>query len=269
MSNMDEHIEELFAFYALGTLSDAERSQVEAYVHSDPGARQRLDEMIRTVSLVPQAITPMKPSAELKAKLMERVRADARARSESASEVASRRPGTAVNARRSSSGPRWAYAFAVASLLLAVGIGTWGLGVRSEIIRLQSQVSVLEQEVQTQRTVLAQLSLPQAHAFAISGTDHQPQAQGQLIADASTGSGVLVVSGLKPLTTGQTYEFWLINDATAVPAGLFKVNEQGQGVLQITQKFTSNSYNAIGVSIEPAGGSKAPTGDIVMLGKLN
>jgi anti-sigma-K factor RskA len=80
---------------------------------------------------------------------------------------------------------------------------------------------------------------------------------------------VLVVTGLKPLPAGNTYEFWLIKDSAAVPAGLFKVDEQGQGVLQVTQSLASNSFNAIGVSIEPAGGSQQPTGDIVMLGKLN
>ena len=47
---MDEKIEQLFAFYALGSLTAAERSQVEAYVASNPDAKERLEEMIRTAS---------------------------------------------------------------------------------------------------------------------------------------------------------------------------------------------------------------------------
>ena len=144
----------------------------------------------------------------------------------------------------------------------------WGLSVNSEVTQLKAQVAALQQEVENQKTVLVELSSPNAQAFAISGTEHQPQAQGHMIADAKTGSAVLVVSGLKPLEAGNTYEFWLINDSGAVPAGLFKVNSEGLGVLQVTRDFNPGTYNAIGVSIEPQGGSQAPTGDIVMLGKL-
>jgi anti-sigma-K factor RskA len=158
---------------------------------------------------------------------------------------------------------------AVFSLLLALAVGLWGMAARNEVARLRTQVAVLEQELESQRTVLVQLSSPQAHTYPISGTEHQPQAQGQLIANAQTGSGVLVVSGLKPLEAGNTYEFWLINDSAAVPAGLFKVDEKGMAVVPVTQPLTPNSFNAIGVSIEPEGGSQQPTGDIVMLGKLN
>ena len=39
---MDDHIEELFPLYALGALSDEERSQVESYVATRHDARARL-----------------------------------------------------------------------------------------------------------------------------------------------------------------------------------------------------------------------------------
>ena len=44
--NNQEPIEDLFAFYALGTLSDDERELVEAYVERNPQAREQLGEMI-------------------------------------------------------------------------------------------------------------------------------------------------------------------------------------------------------------------------------
>ena len=263
MSNMNEDVEELFAFYAMGTLSTSEKAQVEAYVASRPEARDRLNEMIGAVSALPHMATPMQPSAALKESLMDRIRADARSRSAAASRSrADSRP-------RFGFGSGLAYAVAVFSLLVAFGVGMWGLSVRNEVARLRGEVAVLQQQVQMQRTVLAQLSSPHAELFAISGTEHDPQAKGQLIADPSTGSAVLVVSGLKSLAAGMTYEFWLIKDDKAAPAGLFKVGEQGQAVLQVSQSFTSDAYNTIGVSIEPDGGSQSPTGDIVMLAKLN
>ncbi len=263
MSNVNENVEELFAFYAMGTLTTSEKAQVEAYVASRPEAMGRLNEMIDAVSALPHMAAPMQPSNAVKERLMGRVRADAGNRSAAASR-------TRVASRpRFGFGSGLAYAIAVLSLLVAFGVGMWGLSIRNEVVRLRGQVAVLQQQVQMQRTVLAELSSPHAQLFAISGTEHDPQAKGQLIADPSTGSSVLVVSGLKSLEAGMTYEFWLIKDDKAAPAGLFKVGEQGQGVLQVTQSFTSEAYNAIGVSIEPAGGSQQPTGDIVMLAKLN
>lgn len=262
---MDESIEELFAFYALGTLTAAERARVEAYLASNPDAKGRLDEMIRTVSTLPYEVAPMEPSAALKEKVVGRVRADAGSRPAPAKASATRRAGFFGFG----TGNGLAYAVAALSLLLAAAIGGWALGARNEVAQLKAQVAVLQQELVSQRAVLVELSSPDAKAFAISGTEHQPQAQGQLIANSKTGSSVLVVSGLKPLAEGTTYEFWLIKDSAAAPGGLFKVNEQGVAVLQVTASLTSNSYNAIGVSVEPAGGSQKPTGDIVMLGKLN
>ena len=269
MSNMNDKLEELFAFYALGTLTASERSEVEAYVASDAEAKARLDEMIRTASALPHEVTPVQPSGAMKERVMERVRADARTRAGAARQSPAVDRSRISKPRGARFGNLFPYAVAVLSLIAAVGIGLWGLSLNNEVAHLRSAIAALQQEVESQRTVLARLTSPQAQTFAISGTEHQPQAQGQLIADSKTGSAVLVVTGLKVLPAGSTYEFWLIKDSTAVPAGLFRVDEQGQGVLQVTQSLASNSFNAIGVSIEPAGGSKQPTGDIVMLGKLS
>ena len=76
---MDE-IEELFPFYALGALSDDERARVEAYVAANPGAKARLDEIMKTASALAYEAAPVEPSPALKKSLMERVNADARAR---------------------------------------------------------------------------------------------------------------------------------------------------------------------------------------------
>ncbi|HKY56217.1 MAG TPA: hypothetical protein VJM08_18005, partial [Anaerolineales bacterium] len=77
---MNEKIEELFPFYALGAVTDDERQQVEAYVVSDPDARSRLEEIIRTASALPYASEPIAPPAALKRTLMDRVHADVQKR---------------------------------------------------------------------------------------------------------------------------------------------------------------------------------------------
>lgn len=251
---MNENIEELFTFYALGAVTEAERQQVEAYVASDPEARLRLDELIRTVSVLPYASEPLEPPAALKQRLMDRVHADAQMRFASPPAQPS---GWSrfVNLFRPRVGQLLPQAVAVLSLFMALAVGAWAISMKNELA--------------AKRVVLAHLSSPNAQAFAISGTDHQPQAHGQLITDSQTGSAVLVVSGLQQLEAGNIYELWLIGGETPVAAGLFEVNEEGKAILQVSQAVPPGSYEAIGVSIEPDSGSVLPTGDIVMLGEIN
>ena len=260
---MAENIEELLAFYALEALNEAERLKVEDYLASHPGAKASLAGSNHVVAALPHDAEPVEPSPAVKKKLMERVHGDAQTRFGSNGRSHMRHimlPGP---------GSRLPQALAALCLLIAIAAGAWALSLNREIGQLKTQVAVLKQEVDNTGTVLAHLTSPQARAFAITGTDQQPSARGQFIADANSGSSVLVVSGLEPLTAGQTYEFWLMKDTRAVPAGLFTVDQQGRAILQVPQNSGAPAYNAIGVSIEPEGGSQQPTGTVVMLGKLN
>lgn len=264
---MNESIEELFTFYALGVVTEAERQQVEAYVASDPAARSRLDEMIRTASALSYTPEPLEPPAALKRLLMERVHADAQKRF--TSPPPDQESGWSRFINIFLSGQWLPQAVAVASLLIALAIGSWGLSLKNQLARLQAEMVSLQQELADQRVVLAHVVSPNSQTFLISGTDHQPQARGQLMADSQTGSAVLVVSGLQQLDVGEIYEFWLIDGDIPVAAGLFEVNEEGKAILQVSQAVMPESYDAIGVSIEPQTGSQQPTGDIVMLGEIN
>jgi anti-sigma-K factor RskA len=266
---MNEQIEELFTFYALGAVTESERQQVEAYVASDPEARARLDEMIRTASALPYASEPLEPPAALKRTLMDRVNADAQKRFVPPPPAQPSGWSRFVDSFLPRVGQLLPQAVAVLSLFIALAVGAWGISMRNELARLQTQTALLQQQLTEQQTVLTHIASPNAQTFVISGTDHQPQSHGQLITDSQTGSAVLVVSGLQQLEAGKIYEFWLIQGDTPVAAGLFEVNDEGKAILQVSHAVTPGSYDAIGVSIEPDSGSVLPTGDIVMLGGLD
>ena len=263
---MNEKIEELFTFYALGAVTEAERRQVEDYVASDPEARLRLDQMIRTASALPYASEPLEPPAALKQALMDRVNVDAQKRFGSPSPAEASTWSRFVDFLLGRSGQWLPQAVAALSLFIALAVGAWGISLRNELINLQVQTASLQQQLQQQQLVMSHITSPNAQTFLIAGTEHQPQAHGQMIADSQTGSAVLVVSGLRPLEAEKTYEFWLIKGEKPVAAGLFAVNSNGEAILDISQNVAPGSFDAIGVSIEPHGGSVQPTGDIVMLG---
>lgn len=260
---MDKHIEELLPFYALGALNEEERGFVDAYLNEHPEARQQVEEMGSAVSALPYGVLPVEPSPHSKEALMSRVAADQRA---------------APSTRSQPSRPRWMRfedlfrAFSLGAATVAI---LWAIVLSAQISRLRNEVSALSEALVAQSNQIEQINaqLPQATpptviTVSLKGTDVQPQAQGQLIADPSSQSAVLVIVGLTPPEAGKTYQVWLIQGDAPVSAGLLKVDTNGQGVLVVTSEAAIGSFDALGISVEPEEGSLQPTGDIVVLSTL-
>lgn len=115
-------------------------------------------------------------------------------------------------------------AVAAAAVCAAIGLGVWGAS------RPGSQPTALS-------------SLP-LHGAA--GT----------VLVAGNGQATLVVSGLKRAPAGKTYEAWVMSDHVARPAGLFS-GATPTTVLPL--RIPVPAGTRVGVTIEPAGGSRHPT----------
>ncbi|HSL41987.1 MAG TPA: anti-sigma factor [Anaerolineales bacterium] len=254
-----EQIEELLPFYALDALTDEERKLVEDYLAEHPEARQQIEEMGWAASALPYGVAPVEPPQHVKDGLLARVAADESARPLPASQP-SRRPF------------RFETLFRTLSLATAA-IAIVGVILLSfQVSRLRTEIAALNERLAAQSQSLDQIiqNLPQSNpviTVSLRGTDVQPQAQGQLIANPNEQSAVLVISGLPPLEPGKTYQVWLIGNAP-VSAGLLTVDENGQSVLIVTSEEAIGSFNSLGISIEPEGGSTQPTGEIVVLSDL-
>ncbi|MBK8429796.1 MAG: anti-sigma factor [Chloroflexi bacterium] len=67
---------------------------------------------------------------------------------------------------------------------------------------------------------------------------------------------------------GAGHQVLLIRDDGHDTAETFTVSTEGNGVLVVHSAEPLNTFTAVGVSIEPAGGSIQRTGEIVLLGNL-
>ncbi len=79
---------------------------------------------------------------------------------------------------------------------------------------------------------------------------------------------LLCVYALPQLDGGKTYQAWLVRDGQRISAGTFNVNHDGYGVLLIDAGQPVTNYQQLGITVEPAGGSPAPTTPRVMGGEL-
>ena len=261
---MDLHkIEELLPFYALDALNDEERELVETYLREHPEARQQVDEMGRAVQALPASVSAVEPSPRTKSALMARVAVDQKARGSNQDQAS--RPWAV----------RWVNIFQAFGLGAATVAILWAVVLNAQLSYLRAQVATLNEALVAQSHALEQINqqltqqpAPETITISLKGTDVQPQAQGQLIADPKNNSGVLVISGLDQLEPGKTYQVWLIDASGPKSAGLLSVDTKGQAVLIVTSGETIGSFQSLGISVEPNGGSQQPTGEIVVLSDL-
>ena len=92
---------------------------------------------------------------------------------------------------------------------------------------------------------------------------------GRVHVDAETGEGAVVLAGVEPLPPDKVYELWVLRgDNPPEPAGLLAGAGRAVYVTQLAKLDRPGDVKAFAVSIEPAGGSKSPTGPIVLVGPV-
>jgi anti-sigma-K factor RskA len=133
--------------------------------------------------------------------------------------------------------------------------------------QLQRTNQVLQQQLGTEQERLAFIaSATPNRTVQLTGTNEAPGASG-VFYFRDDRQGLLVLNGLQPLSAQMTYQLWLIPaDETPVPAGLVDVQGAEPTWLSVPITPDAEDFAAVGVSVEPAGGSLAPTGPIVLLG---
>jgi anti-sigma-K factor RskA len=248
--------EELLPFYALGVVSEEERSQVEAWLAGHPERKGEVDEMAWAAQALARLAPPVAPAEAIRPALMERVRKLAGDSGRSGGRIASRRASWTMPA------------FAATSLALAVVAIAWAASLRAEMNQIQLEAAQIQATLDAQAQLLADLSSPAARLVEIPGTSARPQASARLFADPEAVSAVIVVSGLSPSPPGSVYQLWLIRGDMVVGAGLFHVDASGRATARVHSSERVGEYDSLGVSIEPEGGSDQPTGDIVLLGTI-
>ena len=75
----------------------------------------------------------------------------------------------------------------------------------------------------------------------------------------------MLSTDLPAIGTNEIYEIWLIGESGPVPSGLFAPDDDGKAQVLVEGVAPGQ---LIGVTVEPAGGSPQPTGEILLLAEL-
>ena len=287
--------EELFPFYALDALTDEEREEVERYITANPTAGERLSEMSLAVADFGAAATPITPTPVAKSGLMARVEADLRAAQQPSTRISPAAPKATTTPRRKPPAdtrrPWWqslapALGAFAALALIASAVAIWQLlgqvgaledrvaqleantgSLQTQIGALENENTSLRQELTARDDLLAQFTAPGAVTVSIGdATGENPAAIGALTLNPAADLATLRVSNLPALDPGTTYQAWVIVGETPISAGTFTVDDNGTGTHVLNGNIPAQ-FDAVGVSLEPDGGSDTPTpGNIILFG---
>jgi anti-sigma-K factor RskA len=228
----------LAAALSVGSIDGADHAALQSHVGSCADCRRVASEYMAAAARLPLALEPLQPSPELRTRLMKAVYAEAAA--DARPQAWWRRAWTRVPVGRGFT------ALAAAAAVAVLALSTWGL------VRGQNPLPVT-------RTVALTI-MPAAHAH------------GQLVYDRGGSQAVLTVTGLPgPATAagraGAVYEVWLIPSSGApVPAAF--LNQGPDGTWTAALHADMSSYAMVAATIEPLGGSRAPTGIEVLHASL-
>ena len=265
-----EELKALAGAYALGVLDPEERAACEAHlaeVMEHRGCEEAIRRAFATVAALSGALPPVAPGEGVWRAIEARIGAGAT--------LAAPRP------RRALAWAGWAAA-AAAALFLAL----WAVERRDaergrEAVQaaqrlaqaeaqaragLEAELRSMRNAVDAQRQVTALLDTPGSRVVSLAAVPGRSGRAAAVVNLATRPAGI-VSSSLRP-QPGSTYQLWVIQGTAAPrPAGFLEPGYGGVLLGQVDPALLAVAPDALAVSLEPPGGSPAPT-DVQLVGKL-
>ncbi len=272
---MTQDIHDLAQAYAVGALSPAESESFAAHLEGCPACRREVDAMLDVTAALSDSVATDPPPALRASVLAEIARtpqesAPARPPGE-ATEVPSARdpqadryeadpdqggsttvsgPGSNVVPLRRSWVTRGSSLLAAASVLAAIAFGGLWYQTRQDA-----------NEATTQANQLTAL-LSADDVRTVPGVSKSRDHTGAIVMSRQKGLAIFVASELPNLPGDQVYEAWTIEGRQdPVPAGTFTPDASKS---LLTLPSASFQADTMAITVEPAGGSDAPTSDAVV-----
>jgi anti-sigma-K factor RskA len=240
--------------YVLHALSDAENAQFESLLAESEETRAEVTELADTAVELGLSVAPVDPPAGLRASILDKIAVTAQLDPlpTPLRAVESEAPNTheraLVRSAEERARRRWyarplttlAAAAAAVALVFGGGVAINAVIQGQQASATASQITQIQAAADYQRSTVS---------VKTGGT-------ATLIWSASLKRSALVVEGIDKLSSGKTYELWYIDKNGATPAGTFDANGSMQSVVLAG---AMKAGDTVGVTVEPAGGSKAPT----------
>lgn len=236
-------IHTLCGAYTLDALENGEKGAFERHLESCEACREEIRSFSDALTaMADDAATP--PPDRLRASVLGAITQVRPLAPEVTAEVVDPAPAATVTHLAPLRARRVTTWLAVAAAVLGIAMA----GAVWRTVGLQSQVSQL---ASASSALSAVLTAPDAQ---VVGATASTGGRGTVVVSMSKGEAALITQGLAPAPTGMTYQVWFVGRDVITPAGF--VTEAATATLL---NGDPNSAVAVGVTVEPAGGSPQPT----------
>lgn len=254
MSVHEQYAEDL-ALHALGVLQGPEKRALEEHLAECSSCRSELSELQADASLLALTATGPAPSLRVREELLKATAPEPRV----VQIVQRRRP--------------WALAFsfsmaaALAVALIAAFLWNENRGLKSTLADANRSLSEQQDQLTQAQDLVNTLTSQESHRITLVAAKTVPQPQGKVFYLPGKAHLVFLASNMTPLPPNRVYELWLIPlNGAPIPAGLFKADAHGSGSIVNPPLHAGVEAKAFAITVEPEGGSAAPTSQILMLG---
>jgi anti-sigma-K factor RskA len=233
---------EMIPARALSALDAAEERTLNEHLKNCAECRKELEDWQATAAALSLASDPAEPSPQVRERILSEVRKDL---SSSKSEVI---PFPKRNLW-SSFGSLGAIAAVVLFAALSIGLA---------VLWRQNQRLARENEF------VELVNTPGARVSELRATDPSQTATAKLAYDR-TGRAILMASKLPSAPQGKAYQLWfIVGNKPPLPGKTFVPDNRGNAVLKDEMPREAIDANVFAITVEPAGGSSAPTSPIYL-----
>jgi anti-sigma-K factor RskA len=259
--------------YAIGALTVEEHRQVELHVGECPACRADLADLAVVQLALAKLTAEATPGSQVRRSIMGRVESGARRSSGGAPEATAGR--RALSPARAWTG----WLAAAASLTLAAFLGWDARRLRGQVSQLEDQLQIAREAAaagerqlaslrgasERQLSALTVLTAPDVARIDLAGQPVAPSASARAFWSRARGM-VFEASRLPPPPPGRTYQLWVVTANAPVSAGLIEPDPSGNVHAVIATPPDIPDPVAVAVTLEPAGGVPAPTGEKYLVG---
>jgi anti-sigma-K factor RskA len=258
---------------ALDLVGDEDCTPLRAHLEECPACRARFDEARSFAALLAFSAPPAAPPGRVRRELLAELRAGSGAtRPTSVAAAWSAAPDDHREPpARSGFWNSFNLGWAVATLVILAVTAMLSEQYRraeNEVRNLQVEIAAKQTELDRTRGVIDLLhSTDTVRVKLMSGTAPWPWPEGKVYYHPKKGL-LFVAQNLPPIESGQVYQLWYVpKEGSPLSAGVFAPDAHGNATLMTPPSAKPMAPKAFAVTIEPAGGVRAPTGPEVLSGE--
>lgn len=146
---------------------------------------------------------------------------------------------------------------ATAVILLLLGLNFYAILQNRDLRQQEAQLAAKQDELN--RALLVLMATENVKEVKLPPAQPNSQAHAEVIWNKEAGIAILYARAFPIVPADKAYQLWVVRNNQRTSPGLFKVDQNGDGLLIFSIAQPLDTLQAMGITTEPAHGSPGPT----------